>query len=672
MADESLDKYLTELRGRLVDTTVQHKSTIARVDPAEQRVKTRAPNAIEWAVRPEFLNVQTIFHHKRQYEIIRDFFQLRCPLPSCNDQSREARDPWDKTREYLESENLLVWNNDKQLDMCPSCGMTRPELIQDGLLKNNNQMHIIAGMRSGKSSTASVMGTYIEHVLLHIGHTNNGGLPAYFSGLLPNQPLEMAFIASTDVQSADTIWAMYNGLRQNSEWFKNYIRWIKNQEKAQGVPDGVRPWAYEERSKEIIHGALNLKIVSLTSNSSGLAGRTRVASFIDELARFENTEGARGADEAYRVLENALITVRGASTKSLATPWLGTMISISSPISRDDKAMKLLGEASNIKGMYSGHYATWDFNPDLPRSYFDDMFAKDPIGTMRDFGAQPPTVASPLILDANRFKQLAVDNNLRPTAQFVKLIHKDLTDREYISAKVQSCQLSLGAERYISFDAGQSHDQFAGACAHGEWVITPEGKQLITVYDWVFRLIPDRKPQRDIWFEFVKDAILYMSKCYNIARIDFDRWQSTALIQNLRDMGIYTEMSGTTADDFNKLLNDVTYNRVRMLPPMPDDHLVEPPQMSAPGLAFYELERLQRSDDLKKVFNPKKGERIGYNSDDVATVVAHCNRMVQNTVIAIDNSHNKEAVLRREQSSGYSNGMPGKLFRMPGGSKRSW
>jgi hypothetical protein len=61
-----------------------------------------------------------------------------------------------------------VWNNDKQLDMCPSCGMTRPELIQDGLLKNNNQMHIIAGMRSGKSSTASVMGTYIEHVLLHI------------------------------------------------------------------------------------------------------------------------------------------------------------------------------------------------------------------------------------------------------------------------------------------------------------------------------------------------------------------------------------------------------------------------------------------------------------------------------------------------------------------------
>jgi hypothetical protein len=32
---------------------------------------------------------------------------------------------------------------------------------------------------------------------------------------------------------------------------------------------------------------------------------------------------------------------------------------------------------------------------------FDDDFEKDPVGAMRDFGACPPTTASPLITDPN-------------------------------------------------------------------------------------------------------------------------------------------------------------------------------------------------------------------------------------------------------------------------------
>jgi hypothetical protein len=522
---------------------------------------------------------------------------------------------------------------------------------------------------SGKTATAGIMGTYVEHRVIALGHSCQGGLAKYFNQL-PKQPFEIAFIASTDVQSADTIWARFTASRQQSPWLSKYIKWIKQKEVEQTTPNGVKPWTYEEREKYIVHGALNLKMNSLNSNSGGLAGRTRMAAFIDELARFENTDSARSADEAYRVLENSLRTLRSAATKKKDIPWLGTMVSISSPISDDDKSMRLLKQAPNIRGMYYGHYATWEFNPDQPREMFDDDFEKDPIGAMRDFGASPPTVASPLIADPNKFRELAIQQDLQPTATFKKLIYQDKSGREYVSAAVESAQLMRNGERYICIDAGASFDQFAAACAHGEWVITPEGKQLVTVFDWAYRLVPESKPRRDIWFDFIVQMIDNLSKYYYIGRVEIDRWQSTYLIQSLRNRGIMCEMKGTTVDHFNKLINDVNYSKVRMLPPMPDDSKVEPPFMSAAGLAFYELERLERTPDLKKVYNSKKGKSRGYNSDDIATVVAHVSAMVQGAVIDIDGSNGISSRLRREQSGGHQS-VGGTIFRPPT-NKRLW
>jgi hypothetical protein len=108
-----------------------------------------------------------------------------------------------------------------------------------------------------------------------------------------------------------------------------------------------------------------------------------------------------------------------------------------------------------------------------------------------------------------------------------------------------------------------------------------------------------------------------------------------------------------------------------MLPPVENDHMLDPPFMSAQGLAFYELEHLERSPDLKKVYNPQKGERRGWNSDDVATVVVHANWMVQSIVSDISDSNSIESRLRREQiGSNYWEG-GAKLYR-PMFSKRGW
>lgn len=672
MADQSLDDFLSSLQSKLANTALTtHSIKEDKIDEGLLHALTPVPNAIEWATGTQWLNVPSVYTHVRQYQIIRDFFQLRCPLPTCNNQSMEYKDCWDKGKEYLQSENLLVFNKSAGEDVCPSCGTTRSEFVADGLLNLYNQMHLVCGMRSGKTATAAIIGTYTEHRIINIGHSLPGGLAEYY-GQLPGQVFDLTFVASTDVQSKDTIWAKYAELRKNSPWLNKYIRWLKNEEVRQQTPNGVKPWAYEEFDKEIRNGKLLLMIKSMNSNSSGMAGRTRMAAFIDELARFEITDSSRGADEVYRVLDNSLMTVRSPAMKDKSLPWLGAMFSISSPISIEDKSMQLLKQAPSIRGMYYGHYATWDFNPTLPRDSFDSAFERDPIGAMRDYGAQPPSAASPLITDPDLFKKLAVQDDLKPTAEFRTVLHTDRTGREYLSVLMENAQLVRNGERFICFDAGSTFDQFAAACAHGEWVETPEGRQLVTVYDWVIRVLPEHKPRRDVWFDFVVQIAERIAKYAIIGKIHFDRWQSTYLIQQLRDRGINCEMAGTTFDHFDKFVNDVNFSRVRMLPPAKNDHLIDPPAMTAPGLAFYELERLERASDLKKVFNPRKGQRRGWNSDDVATVVVHVNNMVQSTVVDLSDSNTRKMRLHREQMGGTNWTARGTLFRPIGGTKRGW
>jgi len=673
MAEDNIDSFLAGLQGRLVSTAVQssRQVSVQKADDGFIHATTPAPNAIAWATGADWLNVQSIYRHVRQYQVIRDLFQLRCPLPSCNGQGPMDRDCWGKGREYLESEALLTFSSQYGEDVCPKCGTTRSEFVQDGLLNLYNQMHIVAGMRSGKTATAAIVGTYVEHRVITIGHATQGGLARYYDQL-PGQQFDITFIASTDVQSKDTIWAKYAELRKTSPWFSRYVRWIKGYEIKQQTPNGMKPWTYEELDKEIRNGCLGLIIKSMNSNSGGMAGRTRLAAFIDELARFDVTDSSRGADEVYRVLDNSLATVRAPASRDKSAPWLGLMSSISSPISIEDKSMTLLRQCANIKNMYYGHYATWDFNPDLPRESFESAFERDPIGAMRDYGAQPPSAASPLITDPMLFRKVTVQQDLKPTATFRNIIHVDRTGREYLSVVPDAIKLSRDGERYICFDAGASFDQFAGACAHGEWVQTPEGRQLVTVYDWVLRVLPEIKPRRDVWFDFVVQLLEAMSKNYVITRVDFDRWQSTHLIQQIRDRGIRCEMHGTTYEHFVKFMNDANFSKVRMLPPNPDDHNVDPPSMSAQGLAFYELERLERSPDLKRIYNPRKGQRRGWNSDDVATVVAHVNEMVQSSVVDISNSNGKDHRLRRESAGGTTWSGRGTLFRPMAGTKRGW
>jgi len=592
-----------------------------------------APNAIEWSVRRDYLNQAVLYQFPRSYQVIRDFFELRCPL--CNDMEATA-DCWGKSRDALASEVLLIWNDVQKDDVCPRCGCMRSELMEDGLLNGYNQLHGLAGQRSGKSVTCAYIATFMEHKLLCEGHTHPQGLAGYFD-MFQAAHFEGSFLAASEVQSKDTVWASFRNLRSLSPWFKRYTDWVKEEAKQQ-QRSAMQPWDYEETHTFIRnkHPKINMIINSLHSNSGTMAGRTRVFSVLDEMARMNATDSSVGAQEIYSVHENSLQSVRSSALLGGCAPWVGAMLSITSTTSRNDLAWNMWkrAKAGNIRRMVTFKYATWEFNPRLPFWMFTDDMIKNPVMVMRDFGAEPPGAMHPLIANEPRFRALAIARDLRPRAQFVTSRFRGPQGHEYIRADMVNGELMAEHMHYLVFDAGLNFDAFAGVCAHGEPI--GEGR-VATVYDWVFRIVPPKGSE--VYFDCVLDIVEAATRRMHIAAVEFDQWNSRHLIQQLCNKhGVNASQRSLVSEDFRMFANDSVSGVIRLLPPAvgdvgPSDTILdwlkEEDQLAPESVVIKELTSLQCDPDTLSVYNPQKGRRRGFNSDDLARVVVHANKLVQ-------------------------------------------
>lgn len=551
-----------------------------------------------------------------------------------------------------------------------------PSFVANGCLVHN----------SGKSVTAALIGSYVEHRVLTIAHSFPGGLHAYL-GLVIKDPWEMTFLASNEVQGKDTIWAKYRAYRANSPWFKRYTAWVKEEEKHQTTPPGMERWEYSETDRVIKneHPDLGALIInSLNSNSSGLRGRTRIFNGLDEIAYMKGGESAMSADEIYRATDNSLQTVRSRARANGREAWLGLMCSVSSPRHKNDKSMRLWREAEGgkVPGMLAYKYATWEFNPYEPRENFAAMYAKDPVGAERDFGANPPMAASPLIHDTVRFRDLVIGDH-EQAAQFEYPRFTE-SGHDYIGIQVFHSSLRLQGNYFIAFDAGKNFDAFAGACGHGETIVDEQGtERVVTVIDWVARILPPLGCE--VYYDNVHAVLVKLQRMMQITEVEFDRWNSTQLIQQIRRSGMRAETKSLKNEDWTRFRTDAYSGLVRMLSPAPGEindktgeFIVDPPLMTPQCCALYELEALERDPETGKVWNSKKGEQRGYESNDVAQVIVHVHKMVQGQGYSQKNDdRSRDAAKRRSEADAarFMQARQGGVFnpsRGLGGGIRNW
>ena len=668
-----------------VRLTFSRLSTSApAIDEEGKALAEPAPNAIEWVVGERWCNVPSTYAIWGQYEVIRDFFELRCPL--CNEGPASC---WGKSQAALEAEALLVWNREFEEDVCPKCRTTRSEFMEDGFFKGYNQLHLVIGQRAGKSVAAGLIGTYIEHRLITLGLGTPGGLHAYLRLTIPD-PFEMTFLAATAEQGQDTIWAKYIGLRSEAPWFQRYVPWVKKQEAMQVPPAGMKPWMYKETLTRVtnMHPSVRLICNSLATSGPSLRGRSRPAAFADEISHMDQTDGKHSANAVYRALERSTRTVRSQVTLHGGPPWLGLMASVTSPTSRSDKGMELLRVADRVKRMYVKHLPTWEFTPNITRADLSDEFAKDPIGAQTDYGARPPGAQYPLIHDEARWRKLAVDHSLEPRALFETFYTQAPTGQRYIALRCKVADfIKDGIPRFVVWDAGVNWDAFAGACAHPEKTVDAEGKErIITVFDWIARILPE--PNTEVLFDSVSGVMGKLKDFSPIARCEFDRWQSYQLIQQIRNYRIFSEQQSTKDNDYVQFRVDCYSGLVRLLPPAPHEYkpfvddasvfewTVEPPNMSAAACAIYEILGAQLDPDTHKVQFPEKGLKRGYGSNDVCQVMVHAHTLVQKSGFTDrhDDRSVRAARLRAEEG-GRDWGRRGYIANVPvgvGGGPRNW
>jgi len=428
-----------------------------------------APNIIEWVTGVDYWNVPTTFGHWRQYQLLRDLFNIRCKI--CNPNKLEAINCWDKPRSYLESEILLTWENQHNDFVCPKCRNTMREFAADGIITLYNDFITIAGMRSGKSYLGGHIGGYEEHMSIVFGIRGGKG---YLQRLLKQEKsewFEITFAASTAAQAKETIYAKYREMRNNSPWINRYINWVKKEEEKQiGNKD---KWTYSMGKESIEDGFLQMRFNKVSSDSRGIAGRTRIFASIDEWSRLMDSEGTRSAQELFRVMNQSLKTVRTAVDMNSLPPMFGLMVNVTSPIAYDDPAMLHYNKAmkGELRRTFYWKGATWEFNPFMPREAFDEEYEKDPVGAERDYAANPPNAAVPFVDDPIRFWN-AIEWTRNPIAEFSETHLTDPTQEKYVGLKLDKCRLNTIDNFYIFCDAGVSFDAFAMVCAHPEWINT--------------------------------------------------------------------------------------------------------------------------------------------------------------------------------------------------------
>jgi hypothetical protein len=175
--------------------------------------------------------------------------------------------------------------------------------------------------------------------------------------------------------------------------------------------------------------------------------------------------------------------------------------------------------------------------------------------------------------------------------------------------------------------------------------------------DFAVRIVPTA--DRDIWFNSVVNIVENLQKKIRIASVMFDRWNSESTIQQLRTMGLMASTVTLRSEHFMSFLTMAYNGRVRMLPPAPEDVVgitdtgalvIGTPQehMHGQSVVLVELLKLNRSVDLRKFINPKKGQVRGRDSDDLARCYVGAHYMVQDSVV--DEMANQKGKLARRKN----------------------
>lgn len=487
--------------------------------------------------------------------------KLKCPVSF-------TEDPIEYAQDFLKAKLLPI----------------QKQILEDLFLKydeKNKPLHttavLILGMRSGKSFTSAIVGSFLLQKLLAMED------PAAHFGLFSKSKLTGEYIGNSEDQSKRTAYAHFVSIVQESPWWKKYTQWLLDRELEEGNGS-----LFQKQEKKIAFLEKNVEVLSLHSNSASLAGMTAFYCGFDELSRFDVSEGAVQEQSEKRTAQAVYFTASRATAS--ISPFSRTLIT-TSPMFETDFGMQLLcmcgkvySEANRsyietlrekiperVDRMVGYHFTTFEVNlksetnpggvdPDT----LEEQRKLSPATFNRDYNAIPQAGVAPFF-DLPERIEMCVNATRSPVASFEDKIIEETVGyetRKYIGKNVIPLHADKMKKYFICCDQGEVKDSYVLAMGHGDEVDikvqSPNGSfQTIKRYKAIIDLIGQWKPNPDerttVSFRNVEDVIRILNLHFYVERVVYDSWQSSESIERLFSEGIRTQKMGATLDMYETL-----------------------------------------------------------------------------------------------------------------------
>lgn len=244
------------------------------------------------------------------------------------------------------------------------------------------EMILSIGRRSGKTLIASIIASYETYKLI-LKHDPHG-----YYGISPSNPIHIVSVA-TDREQASLLYKEVSGHFQGCDFFRPYQA-HKTQSFAtfQTSNDIDKYGSYQDNP--LAKTSIIVTFKSCVARS--IRGMGIIVAIMDEMAHFGD-KGQSSAEEMYGAIKPA---TSAYSVKNDAGEPVGDVesriIAISSPLGRQGMFYSLFQ-----KGMKGGTGAkntlciqapTWEVNPTIPASEFEDAYIKDANQFFTEFGGE--------------------------------------------------------------------------------------------------------------------------------------------------------------------------------------------------------------------------------------------------------------------------------------------
>lgn len=452
--------------------------------------------------------------------------------------------------------------------VCPRCGATRKEILNNKELPNYDQAVFILGQRSGKSTTAAIMAAYVLHRYLMYPV-----LSSMTDSMQASTELVFIFCSLTYQKAYDVLWTPFKNIVTNAQWFKAYYQ-LLDQYKEQYGKD-----LYVKGESVLAFANKNIKCYPVGPTASRLRGNTAIMTLLDELGLFplpkpdevvdENDTNRRAsADEAYTSLTNSLTTVEAARNELIqrgfndAPPCL--MLSVSSPVSKRDKVMRLFADSKTNPFIFAARMATWQVNPhlEITSGPIASAFATSERKALRDFGAQPAEGAAPYFPEESVIACFCG----RPNSHTLQYQYDDKNHFVWGTVrKVNQCN----EPTVMALDAGLVNNSFAIA------VVSYNQQTHKTETVCVLEVIA--KDNNVVNFEnLYRAVILPLCEQLNVCLVIADRWNSVDHLHRIRnDRGMRQGKPITHVKQYSLKVKDFEAVRAMMA-----NHTVTSPAIS--------------------------------------------------------------------------------------------